>query len=166
MILTNDSCVSTKIKSSYNSDIHLRMSVFTHHRRFHGSRHWHYFNQSEKSPGSLAELLWRRQSTESYTWHGEVGRSQAYRLYCQPFSSQLSKAKTSEGHFQSQIDHSTQGKPLKKASRRPREQNASLYGLYRNRPTREAGRPPARLPASGRLGRLNHPPANPPERPL
>ena len=42
----------------------------------------------------------------------------------------------------SQIDHSTQGKPLKKASRRPREQNASLYGLYRNRPTREAGRPP------------------------
>ena len=36
------------------------------------------------------------------------------------------KAKTSKGHFQSQIDHSTQGKPLKKASRRPREQNASL----------------------------------------
>ena len=47
-------------------------------------------------------------------------------LYCQPFFSQFSKAKTSKGHFQSQIDHSTQGKPLKKASRRPREQNASL----------------------------------------
>ena len=47
-------------------------------------------------------------------------------LYCQPIFSQFSKAKTSKGHFQSQIDHSTQGKPLKKASRRPREQNASL----------------------------------------
>ena len=47
-------------------------------------------------------------------------------LYCQPFFSQFSKAKPSKGHFQSQIDHSTQGKPLKKASRRPREQNASL----------------------------------------
>ena len=47
-------------------------------------------------------------------------------LYCQPFFSQFSKAKTSKGHFQSQIDHSTQGKPLKKASRRPREQNAAV----------------------------------------
>ena len=28
-------------------------------------------------------------------------------LYCQPFFSQFSKAKTSKGHFQSQIDHST-----------------------------------------------------------
>ena len=80
----------------------------------------------------------------------DVGKAQKaqiaglYRLYCQPFSSQLSKAKTSEGHFQSQIDHSTQGKPLKKASRRPREQNASLYGLYRNRPIRV--KPPARPP--------------------
>ena len=109
------------------------MSAFTHHRRFHRSRHWHYFNQSEKSPGSLAELLWRRVGSESYTWHGEHGVKymhtiglQIAGLYCQPFFSQFSKAKTSKGHFQSQIDHSTQGKPLKKASRRPREQNASL----------------------------------------
>ena len=135
------------------------MSVFTHHRRFHGSRHWHYFNQSEKSPGSLAELLWRRLRSESYTTRREVGRSQAYRLYCQPFSSQLSKAKTSEGHFQSQIDHSTQGKPLKKASRRPREQNASLYSLYRTRPPRK---PAARPPLKPRADRVASPAGNPP----
>ena len=135
------------------------MSVFTHHRRFHKGRHWHYFNQSEKSPGSLAELLWRQRHTESTQIAG-------YRAYCQPFSSQLSKAKTSEGQFQSQIDHSTQGKPLKKASRRPREQNASLcsgrvhgVGLYRTRPPRKPaarGSPSAvriALAGGGRLAR-------------
>ena len=148
------------------------MSAFTHHRRFHRSRHWHYFNQSEKSPGSLAELLWRRLGSESYTWHVEHGVKYLYTiglqlagLYCQPFFSQFSKAKTSEGQFQSQIDHSTQGKPLKKASRRPREQNASLcsgrvhgVGLYRTRP-------PARL-LSPRPPGSPHPPANHLERPL
>ena len=87
-------------------------------------------------------------------------------LYCQPFFSQFSKAKTSKGHFQSQIAHSTQGKPLKKASRRPREQNAGLcsgrvhgVGLYRTRPPRKPaarGSPSAvriALAGGGRLTR-------------
>ena len=36
------------------------MSAFTHHRQFHKGRHCNYFNQSEKSPGSLAGMLRRR----------------------------------------------------------------------------------------------------------
>ena len=87
-------------------------------------------------------------------------------LYCQPFFSQFSKAKTSKGHFQSQIDYSTQGKPLQKASRRPREQNASLcsgrvHGVYRTRPPRKPaarGSPSAvriALAGGGRLRSLS-----------
>ena len=71
------------------------------------------------------------------------------------FSSQLSKAKTSEGHFQSQIDHSTQGKPLKKASRRPREQNCLCSGRPISNPAvRKPAIKPARLLAPGCPGRI------------
>ena len=125
------------------------MSAFTHHRRFHRSRHWHYFNQSEKSPGSLAELLSRRLRSESSTCMVKLADR---RPILSTFFSQFSKAKPSEGQFQSQIDHSTQGKPLKKASRRPREQNASLCsGRCRprsisNTASAVAGRPPAGKP--------------------
>ena len=82
-------------------------------------------------------------------------------LYCQPFFSQFQQFFQ---HFQSQIDHSTQGKTLKKASRRPREQNASLcsgrvHGVYRTRPPQKRaarGSPSAvriALAGGGRLTR-------------
>ena len=70
----------------------------------------------------------------------------------------------------SQIDHSTQGKPLKKASRRPREQNASLcsgrvhgVGLYRTRPPRKpAARPPLKPPAARVASPAGKPPGEAP----
>ena len=124
------------------------MSVFTHHRRFHKGRHHTILTNQKNRPD-------RSRNCSDVSGTQKVRRSQAYRLYCQPFSSQLSKAKTSEGHFQSQIDHSTQGKPLKKASRRPREQNCLCSGRPISNPAvRKPAIKPARLLAPGCPGRI------------